>query len=140
MVLVKPRLIAGITHDEIFSALREGKKLAFVDAREQAEYAEERLPMARNLQLRGVNAGVVAPLRDYDILITYCIKDFRGFELGRALQRQGLTNVRVMQDPGLRGWKYRGLPVAGEVPKRTDQEALEQLMQCAALGACPKKG
>jgi rhodanese-related sulfurtransferase len=63
-------------------------------------------------------------------LVAYCIKDFRGYEVARALRRAGYS-VRVMDDPGLQGWKKAKLPTAGDVPKRSDEQATEALQALA---------
>jgi rhodanese-related sulfurtransferase len=136
----KPSLISLIPQQSILAAIRDGQRVVFVDSRETAEHAEERLPGAINLKLREVNDNSAAPLRSADLVITYCIKDFRGFELAKALQRHGVKNVRVMQDSGLKGWKSHGLPVAGEVPKVSDEEAMDRLRQCASAHKCLPKG
>jgi rhodanese-related sulfurtransferase len=63
-------------------------------------------------------------------LIAYCIKDFRGYEVARALRRAGY-NVHVMDDPGLQGWKKAKLPTAGERPNSSDVQALLALTERA---------
>jgi hypothetical protein len=67
------------------------------------------------------------------------LKDFRGYELGRALQSSGVRNVRLMKDHGINGWRKQGLPIASR-DGLTDVEALALLRKCAAdKGICLEK-
>lgn len=118
---------------EILERTERLERIVFVDAREKDEQAEERIPQALHLPLRAVSLERTAVLGVQNTLVVaYCIKDFRGYEVARALQRQGYTNVRVMVDPGLKGWKAAKLPTAGALPGRTDEQAMAELKQRAA--------
>ena len=115
-------LIARITHDDVLRLLVAGESIVFVDAREADEWAEERLPGAVQLPLREIVGDRLQSVPKDATLVAYCIKDFRGFEVARALQRSGYR-VRVLEDPGLQGWKKAKLPTAGDLAKRGDAEA-----------------
>lgn len=119
-------LIGKITHEEILQRITRQSNIVFVDAREPDEFAEERLPGAVNMPLRTAATKPNALLPPDALVIPYCIKDFRGFEVARALRRAGYQ-VRVMEDPGLKGWKKAKLPTAGEIPNATDEKALAEL-------------
>jgi len=116
-------LIVKITHAQILSEVAQQSKIVFIDAREPDEFAEERLPGAIQLPLRGAAAGPLRSIPRDATLVAYCIKDFRGYEVARALQREGYK-VRVMDDPGLNGWKKAKLPTAGDLPKASDAQAM----------------
>ncbi len=98
---------------KVLETLARGRRVVFVDAREPAEYREGHIPGAINLPLRRAHAAPLPPpLRGADLVVPYCLKDFRGYEVAKALVRRGVANVRVMQPSGLKGWRSLGLPVA----------------------------
>lgn len=123
-------LIPVASTEEVLSLIRDGKRVVFVDARESAEFAEEHIPGAINLTLREVENMDPATLADADLVIAYCLKDFRGFEVAKALDRAGVRNARTLKEQGINGWKAQGLPtyVAGKV---SPVEAVGRLKQCA---------
>lgn len=121
-------LIPPITHAEVLQHLSGTKPLVFVDAREADEWAEERLPGAVSMPLRLAASGEALRSIPKDAtLVAYCIKDFRGYEVARALRRAGYQ-VHVLDDPGLQGWKKARLPTAGELPQRSDRQAVDLLL------------
>jgi len=122
----KELLIPKISIPELLTEIKAGKKVLFIDTREEKEFQEEHIPGAQNLTLRDVNAEAVKRFAAVDFVIPYCIKDFRGFELGKLLKRLGLENVYVLQKPGINYWKSQGLPVAGE-RCLADDEALRRM-------------
>jgi rhodanese-related sulfurtransferase len=113
------------------------RKIVFVDVREPAEYDEFRIPGAVNLQLRDVRPELKSRFEGADLVIPYCIKDFRGFEMARSLAEIGVKNVGIMQPYGIAGWKHLGLPVTSR-GGLSEAEALEKLGQCARSGNCIK--
>ena len=130
-------VVRTVTVEEIQQGINNGRSILFVDAREPLEYAEDRVPQATNLRLRDINIAMVGPLRNVDLVVAYCVKDFRGFEVARALQEAGVKNVRIMKPFGLKGWKAAGLPTAGQLSGLSDEEAHKKLLTCAA-GRCQK--
>lgn len=121
----------------LLEMIGHGKKVVFVDTREQPEYDEFHIPGAVNIRLRDVNTETAALFTDADLVISYCIKDFRGYEVAQALHRVGVHPVGIMQPYGLKGWKALGLPVAGN-DAVSDETALKTLRQCAQQSACRK--
>lgn len=105
-------------------------KVVFVDTREPAEFREGHIPGAINLPLRHINAETAAALSDADSVIAYCIKDFRGFEAARELQRLGVAGAATMSPYGLAGWRQKGLPIA-RGDEAAEAAAIQQLQHCA---------
>ena len=128
--VVEP-LVPELPAEVVLARIGRGERVLFVDAREDAEFAEYRIPGAFNVKLREVDAELVAGLRDYDLVVPYCVKDFRGYEVARAMQKLGLEQVAIMNPFGIRGWRDLGLPLAGEVAAQ-GAEALVALERCAA--------
>lgn len=122
----------SITH--LLQMIDAGKRVVFVDTREDAEYDAQHIPGAINIKLREVTETIAKSLQDADLVISYCIKDFRGYEVALALSRAGLRQSGIMKPYGIKGWKDAGLPVASA--KITDSVALAELKQCAASGGC----
>ncbi len=110
----KPQLVNQILIKDLMQELQKGKQVKFVDARESFEFSEGRIPGAYNLQIRHVNTQTVKPFLDSELVIAYCVKDFRGFELAKALQDSGVKNVAILNPFGLKGWVNSGLPIVGE--------------------------
>lgn len=97
---------------ELVEAIKNNKSVLFIDTREPEEFAESHIPSAKNVSLRDVKTIDKSELSQYDFVVPYCLKDFRGFEVARALIESGLGNVTMMDPPGLNGWKQLGLPVS----------------------------
>lgn len=126
----KTELIPLIRNDVILSTIKAGGSVVFIDAREPEEFSEDHLPGAINMTLRQVDRKVVDKLHDADLVVTYCLKDFRGYELGRALKNQGLMNVRLMKAHGIYGWKKQALPITSRDGMK-DVESIALLRRCA---------
>lgn len=125
------RLQSNIVLDHIAA----DKKVMFVDVREPAEYDEFHIPGAVNLPLRDLEPGMKARFEGAGLVIPYCIKDFRGFEMARSLAELGVKNVGIMQPYGIAGWRHLGLPVTSR-DGLSETEALDRLAQCAHAGTC----
>ncbi|WP_179957422.1 chromate resistance protein ChrB domain-containing protein [Exilibacterium tricleocarpae] len=111
-----------------------GRSVTFVDTREAPEYRRGHIPGAKNITLRAMDRQALAQLRTADIVVPYCVKDFRGYEVARFLAAQGIDNVHVMQPHGIAGWKALGLPIAqGDYRADTEAAALAQLRRCATM-------
>jgi len=87
-------------------------KVVFVDTREAFEFAEGHIPGAVNFTLRELDSTVAATLAEADLVVAYCVKDFRGFEAARKLRKYGVNAV-IMNPYGIKGWRNAGLPIAG---------------------------
>ena len=122
--------IPQIDHLALLREFSLGKNIVFIDTREDEEYTEVHLPDAKLLRLREVNANTVKPFQNADLVVPYCVKDFRGFEVGRAMKEHGIQNVATLSPNGLKGWLKTGLPVT-QNGQTNEQPAIEQLMRCA---------
>lgn len=114
---------------DVLSVLQQGAKVVFVDTRERPEYDEFHIPGAVHMPLRNVSADRMSEFADADLVIPYCVKDFRGYEVARAMSSLGVNNVAILNPYGIRGWRSTGLPVSGS---RSLSEAEGQ----SALTAC----
>jgi len=115
---------------EVLDMIGAGKKVVFVDAREGAEFDEFHIPGAINLKLREVTKATAPRFVGTDLVIGYCIKDFRGFEMARALLEVGVKNTAIMKPYGLSGWRALNMPTTG-VDGLTEAQALSKLQDCA---------
>ncbi|WP_162932396.1 rhodanese-like domain-containing protein [Solimonas sp. K1W22B-7] len=106
----------------------EGKVL-FVDTREPTEFRESHIPQAINIPLRDAHKADLAKLSGYQYVVPYCLKDLRAFEVAKSLQARGLTNVKMMEPSGFKGWQAQKLPVAS--PRQSDAQASEVLKAVA---------
>jgi rhodanese-related sulfurtransferase len=122
--------VASIPIGTVLQSINDGKKVVFVDAREGQEYAEGHIPGAIDLPLRRIDEGARDAIGSADLVIAYCIKDFRGYEVARRLRDVGVANAHIMQPYGINGWKDAGLPLATDDPA-SEGQALERLGFCA---------
>ena len=116
----------------VLKMIDAGKSVIFIDTREDDEFDEHHIPGAVNLKLRDVDSSSAKQFERADLVISYCIKDFRGYEVALALNKVGLENVGIMKPYGLKGWKDLNLPVADATV--TDVEAIIRLKERAASG------
>lgn len=115
---------------DILKQLRRDRKVVFIDTREQLEFEEYHIPGAIRRPLREIDEDLATMLRTADLVVPYCVKDFRGYEAARRLQALGVHQVAIMNPYGVKGWRRAGLPVVlPEGP--SDDEAYEALMTCA---------
>lgn len=136
-------LVPEIPIVDVLSAAAAGRKVVFVDVREADEYAEGHIPGALNIPIRDVGPALRERLRGADYVVSYCVKDFRGFEMAKALARVGVENSVIMRPYGIKGWVALGLPVTGAgglTEERADQafrECLGNTSDCLnrAVGA-----
>ena len=122
--------IPQLDHLELLREISLGKKVVFVDTREAGEFDEVHLPGAVLLRLRDVNSETVKQFADADLVVPYCVKDFRGFEVAKAIKREGIEHVVTLSPNGLKGWLAAGLPTT-KPGGEGEQESVEALMRCA---------
>jgi rhodanese-related sulfurtransferase len=130
-----PMMVPAVSADTVLGYIRDGRKVIFIDARERAEFDESHIPGAINLSLReleelGANGGGL--LQNPDLVVAYCLKDFRGYEVARALQGLGVPAAATLTEQGINGWRKRGLPV--DMAGSSDDQ-----LSARALAACAER-
>lgn len=82
------------------------KRLFLIDARDPAQYAEDHIPGAINIEWRQAVARRSEIPRDRMVVI-YCNSGSLSAQAVFALRLLGWDNVKVLQD-GYEGWKSKG--------------------------------
>jgi len=108
------REVPKISIESLVEKVREGGVL-FIDTREPEEFAEYHIPGAINLPIYRLSSNDLVELKSAKMVVPYCVKDFRGYEVAKTLLSFGLTNIAVMTPSGLKGWGRLGLPITGEL-------------------------
>jgi rhodanese-related sulfurtransferase len=124
-------LVPELPIDTLLAEMKAGKSVVFVDVREPDEFAEAHIPGAMNVQLRALDADDIAAVQGADYVVSYCIKDFRGFEMARSLRDAGVGNAVILNPYGIKGWIGDGLPTVG-AQAMTDAAAKKRLAECVA--------
>ena len=133
-------VVRKVPTEQVLAWISEGKRVIFVDARESQEFDEEHLPGAINLSLRELESADPKQFDQADLIIAYCMKDFRGYEVAKALHRAGFPQSAILKEYGLAGWKKQGLPTVVR-DAQNEQEARRKLEGCArSRSECVKKG
>ena len=122
--------IPQVSQKDVLRAIAMGKNVVLVDTRETGEYLEVHLPNAQHIRLRDVDESVARSLDEADLVVPYCVKDFRAFEVAKALKQRGVETVATLSPNGLKGWLGSGLPVYRQ-GEYSDAEASADLMRCA---------
>ena len=107
-------LVPEMSITTLLAEMKAGKTVRFVDVREPEEFIEAHVPGALNIQLRALDERALAQVRGADYVVSYCIKDFRGFEMARSLRDAGISNSVILNPYGIKGWIADGLPTVGE--------------------------
>jgi rhodanese-related sulfurtransferase len=132
-------VVQKVPTEQVLAWIAEGKRVIFVDARESEEFDEEHIPGAVNLSLAQLEKADPKDFQEADLIIAYCMKDFRGYEVAKALRRAGFPQSAIMREYGLAGWKKQGLPTV--IRDAQEIEARRKLEDCARNPqACAKKG
>lgn len=103
--------IKSLTAAALSDAQFSNRRVIYIDTREKEEFDEGHIPGAWNIPLRKVSQLTKQQmdlLRNADIVVPYCIKDFRGYEVARELQRLGISQVKLIDGFGLTAWKKNG--------------------------------
>lgn len=122
-------LVTEMPINELLGHMRSGAKVLFVDVREPDEFSENHIPGALNLQLRDANAESIKPLEEYDLVVSYCVKDFRGFEMARKLRNLGIKQSAILNPYGIKGWIESNMPVY-TMTDANESAAIEKLKNC----------
>lgn len=119
----------------LLDEMHDGAEVAFVDVREPEEYDEAHIPGAINIPIRHFDKASLDELRSADYVVSYCIKDFRGFEMARHIKRAGFERSVILKPYGLKGWVASGLPLSGRNAMGTEA-ARRALAECVSAGGC----
>lgn len=130
---VGARRVAELSIDQLLAEIAADKDVVFVDTREPAEYEKSHIPGAINLPMRDLDSAAYDRLKQADRVISYCVKDFRGYEVARLMLKNGVEQVAVMKPHGLSGWKAKGLPITEA--DQPEQLARRRLSLCARDGS-----
>jgi rhodanese-related sulfurtransferase len=115
---VKPRIReCGIA--EVRARLEAGERFAFVDLREDDEFAVDHARGARHIGRGVLERDIETLIPDKDApIVLYCGGGFRSALAAESLQKMGYTHV-VSMDGGMRAWREAGHEVEpGEGAKR----------------------
>lgn len=107
------QIVAEVPTGFLLAEMARGRRVVFVDVREQDEFQEAHIPGALNFPIRDLDSAL-DHVRDADYVVSYCIKDFRGFEMAKALKMAGIKNSVILKPYGIRGWVEQGLPTVGQ--------------------------
>ena len=122
-------LVPEIEIPDLLAEMKRGKSVVFVDVREADEFAEAHIPGAINITLRDLGKNDIDNMKHADYVVSYCVKDFRGFEMAKALRQSGVGNAVILRPYGMKGWLSQGLPMIGT-------EALEESKAMAEMSRC----
>ncbi len=106
-------LVPEMPISELLAEMKRGKSVIFVDVREPGEFVENHIPGAYNITLRDLGPKAVSRVQHADYVVSYCVKDFRGFEMAKALREAGVANAVILNPYGIKGWIAAGLPTTG---------------------------
>jgi rhodanese-related sulfurtransferase len=129
-------LIHEVPIVDLLSAAAAGRKVIYVDVREADEFAEGHVPGALNIPIRDVSPALREQLSGAEYVVSYCIKDFRGYEMAKALAQIGVKNSVIMRPYGFKGWLHLGLPAVGD-KAMSETDGQREFDECLAnVGGC----
>lgn len=96
---------------DVKERLDRGETLAFVDVREDEEYARDHAAGARHLGRGILERDVEAAIPDKDAeIVLYCGGGYRSALAAESLQKMGYRNV-ISMDGGIKAWRDAGYPM-----------------------------
>jgi rhodanese-related sulfurtransferase len=129
-------LIREVPVIDVLSAAAAGRKVVYVDVREADEFSEGHIPGALNIPIRDVTPELRDRLSGADYVVSYCVKDFRGYEMAKALAQIGVQNSVIMRPYGIKGWVALGLPITG-AKEMSESQSAQNMERCLAdIGTC----
>lgn len=115
--------------EEAAQLVAQGREVVFVDVREVGEHEEFHIPGSVHISLPDLHSIDLEQFEGSDVVIAYCLKDFRGWEGCKILVERGVKNVMVLDGFGTRAWRKKGLPLAGQETAKTDEQALHEIRE-----------
>lgn len=106
--------VKEITVQEVKSLMDKGQLPLFIDVREDKEWQENHLPLAKHLGRGIIERDIETNVPDKSTpIILYCGGGYRSILAAESLQKMGYKNV-ISMDGGFRGWKEAGYPLVKE--------------------------
>ena len=104
------------TVEDVKARLDRGESLAFIDVREDEEYARDHAAGARHMGRGILERDIEKEIPDKDTeIVLYCGGGFRSALAAESLQKMGYRNV-ISMDGGIRAWREAGYPM--ETPRK----------------------
>lgn len=94
---------APLSPGEVDEAIHEGKSIVVIDVREPGEFADGRIPSAKNIPLRDVQARAAEIPRDQEVVLV-CRSGNRSEVAWEQLLKLGYTRVHNMEG-GMKAWQ-----------------------------------
>jgi rhodanese-related sulfurtransferase len=108
--------IKECTVADVKARLDRGETFAFVDVREDEEYARDHAAGARHLGRGILERDIESAIPDKDAeIVLYCGGGFRSALAAESLQQMGYRHV-ISMDGGIKAWRDAGYPM--ETPGR----------------------
>ncbi|MCV2886364.1 chromate resistance protein [Aestuariibacter sp. AA17] len=123
------KFVPELSVSDVAQAIAKGERVTFIDVREPEEFAENHIPGALNVQLRRINELNASDYADDALVVAYCVKDFRGFEMAKALRMKGFNNAVILNPYGIKGWVHEGMPVASK-DGLSDEQGIALIKRC----------
>lgn len=107
------RAVRACTPAEVKVRLDRGESFAFVDVREDDEFAVDRAAGARHIGRGVIERDIESLIPDRDApIVLYCGGGFRSTLAAESLGKMGYRNVLSM-DGGIRAWREANYPLEG---------------------------
>jgi len=105
------RRVATCSIADVRARLDRGERFAFVDVREDGEFAVDRARGARHIGRGVLERDIETLIPDKAApIVLYCGGGYRSALSADNLQKMGYTNV-VSMDGGIRAWREAGYPI-----------------------------
>jgi rhodanese-related sulfurtransferase len=103
--------VATCSIADVRARLDRGERFAFVDVREDGEFAADRARGARHIGRGVLERDIETLIPDKGApIVLYCGGGFRSALAAESLAKMGYTNV-VSMDGGIRAWREAGYPI-----------------------------
>ena len=103
--------VATCSIADVRARLDRGELFAFVDVREDSEFAVDRARGARHIGRGVLERDIESLIPDKAApIVLYCGGGFRSALAAESLAKMGYTNV-VSMDGGIRAWREAGYPL-----------------------------
>jgi len=103
--------IRQCTVADVKARLDRGETFAFVDVREDEEYARDHAAGARHLGRGILERDIETAIPDKDAeIVLYCGGGFRSALAAESLQKMGYRNV-ISMDGGIKAWRDANYPL-----------------------------